>query len=109
LARPGISYEYAEQSTIYIDYQHGHFRNSTGHLSTNRFFSGIENRFLPWLFGRAGVAYDFRGIASPTVGIGLYPTDTLSIDIAYQNNMFPELRPEYGHSSLFGISLAYVF
>jgi hypothetical protein len=109
LVRPGLSYEYSKQSSIYADFQHGSFKNATGSFSTNRVFTGVEQQVLDWLFGRAGLVYDFRGSARPTFGLGLYPTEGLSIDIAYQHDVFPELRPEFGRSNLFSLSAAWTF
>jgi hypothetical protein len=109
LGRIGLSYEYADKSSIYLDYQYGNNWNSTGGFSTNRLFTGVEHQIRPWLYARAGVSYDLRGILSPTAGIGLYPTDSSSIDISFQSNMFPELIPEFGRSKLFGISAAVTF
>lgn len=104
-----MSFEYADKSSIYLDYQYGNNWNSTGGFSTNRVLSGIEHQIRSWLYARAGVTYDFRGVVSPTVGVGIYPNDHSSIDIAFQSNMFPELVPEFGRSSTFGISAALTF
>jgi hypothetical protein len=109
LAKPGLSFEYAPLSSVYLDYQYGSYRNSTGSFSTNRVFFGVEHNIFPWLFARAGAAYDFRGILSPTVGIGLNPSERISIDIGFQSDMFPELGPEYGRSKLFSISAGVSF
>lgn len=109
LIRPGLSYEYAERSSLYVDYQYGHFRNLTGSESTNWLFSGVEQLVVPWLYVRAGLAYDFHGNLKPTAGIGLSPFEALSIDIAYQNDMFPELHPEFGRSKLIAVSLSLAF
>jgi len=109
LGRVGLSYEYAEKSSIYLDYQYGNDWNSTGGFSTNRLFTGVEHQIRPWLYARAGMSYDLRGILSPTAGLGFYPSDNSSIDISFQSNMFPELIPEFGRSKLFGISAAVTF
>lgn len=109
LVRPGISYEYAEKSSVYVDYQRGHYRNLTGSLSTNRLFAGMEHLVLPWLFARVGFVRDSRGNSSGTLGVGVSPSDALSIDIAYQNAIFPELNPEFGRSKLFAISASLSF
>ena len=109
LTRVGSSYEYAEKSSIYFDYQYADFWNSTGEFTTHRLFSGIEHQIRPWLYARAGVAFDARGGLSPTAGIGIYPSDNVSIDIGFQSDMFRELAPELGSSKQFGISLAVTF
>ena len=109
LARIGSTYEYAEKSSIYFDYQYGDFWNSTGHLNTNRLFSGIEHQVFSWFYARAGFEYDIGGGVAATAGLGFYPSDNASIDIGFQNNMFRELAPEYGSSKTFGISVAVTF
>jgi len=109
LVRSGVSFEYADKSSVLADYQHGIFWNSTGTFSTDRVNFGIEHQILPWLYARVGVAYDLRGVVSPTAGIGIYPINNLSIDIAFQSNMFPELVPELGRSKLFSVSAALAF
>lgn len=109
LIRPGLSWEYAEKSTIYIDYQYGNYWNSTGGFATNRVLSGVEQQIFTWLYARGGLAVDLRGVLSPTVGIGIYPTSNTSIDLGFQSNMFPELIPELGSSKVFGISAAITF
>jgi hypothetical protein len=109
LARVGSSYEYAEKSSIYFDYQYADFWNSTGHFTTHRLFSGIEHQIYSWFYARAGIAYDARGGVSPTAGLGFYPSANTSIDIGFQSDMFRELAPEYGSSKQAGISLAVTF
>ena len=109
LVRAGSTYEYAEKSSIYLDYQYADFWNSTGTFTTHRVFAGIEHQIRTWLYARAGIAYDARGGVSPTAGIGIYPTSNMSIDIGFQSDMFRELAPEFGSSKQFGISFAVTF
>ena len=109
LARIGSTYEYADKSSIYFDYQYADFWNSTGEFRTHRLFSGIEHQVYSWLYARAGIAYDTRGGVSPTAGLGFYPTNNMSIDIGFQSDMFRELAPEFGSSKQFGISFAVTF
>lgn len=107
--RAGVSYAYADQSSVYLDLLYGRFRNSAESMSSRVLFAGIEHHFLPWLFGRAGVAYDWRGFTSPTLGIGLTPSKNSAIDLAIQQDMFPELRPEFGRSKLLNVSASLSF
>jgi hypothetical protein len=107
--RPGVSYEYLPDSTIYVDYQLATFTNSTGRLQVNRFLMGVDHSLAKWLFVRAGTAMDTRGNLSWTTGLGIYPCDRFSIDLAYQDNMFPELTPEFGRSRTLTISLGISF
>lgn len=109
LVRAGTNYEYATKSSVYFDYQYGNFWNATGDFAVNRLYSGIEQPLYTWLYARTGLEYDIGGGVSPTAGIGVYPSNNVSIDIAFQDNMFRELRPEYGDSKTFGISVAVTF
>lgn len=109
LLRPGVSYEYRKDSILYADYQFGAFANDTGRLQVHRFPLGVDHSVTKWLFVRGGVALDTTGHASWTTGVGLYPTERFSIDIAYQSNMFPELAPEFGQSQTITISISITF
>lgn len=109
ILRPGVSYEYLKDSTIYADYQYGVFRDGTGSLAVNRFYAGVDHSICKWLFVRAGAALDTKGNVAWTAGVGLYPCDRISVDIAYQNDMFPELKPEFGRSRTLTISVAFSF
>jgi phage-related protein len=105
LLRAGLSYEYADLSSLYLDYLQGSFHNPRSRMSSKTLFVGIEHQFFPWLFGRVGVSQDFRGFTGKTLGIGINPSKNISIDFAVQRDMFPELLPEFGHSTLLNISV----
>jgi hypothetical protein len=109
ILRPGLSYEYMKDSVIYADYQYGVFRDGTGSLAVNRFYTGVDHSICEWLFVRAGVALDTKGNASWTTGLGLYPTKRFSIDVGYQDNMFPELAHEFGRSRTVTVSISFSF
>ena len=104
LLRPGVAYQYARNSNIYLDYQFGRFSNGTGILIVDRFFTGVEQRIFEWLYVRGGSAVDTRGNFAATAGIGLYPVKWASVDVGFQENFFPELEPDFGRSRLFGVS-----
>jgi hypothetical protein len=109
ILRPGLSYEYLKDSTVYADYQYGVFRDGTGSLAVNRFYAGVDHSICKWLFVRGGVALDTHGNAAWTTGLGIYPTERFSIDIAYQHNMFPELEREFGRSQTLTLSVGFSF
>ncbi len=110
IVHPGISYEYMKNGTIYLDYEFGTFWNDTGRLNVHRILGGVEHGITDWLFLRAGTAIDPGvGAAAWTGGIGIYPTKWLSIDVAYQYDMFPELREEFGRSNTFNVSISITF
>ena len=107
--RPGVSYEYARDSAVYADYQYGAFRDETGHLEVHRFYMGVDHRVRDWLFLRGGTAMDVRGNTAWAVGLGIYPSERVSIDVGYQQDMFPELEPEFGRSKTLTISVSITF
>jgi hypothetical protein len=109
LLRPGVSYEYATDSSINFDYQFGSFFNDTGTLNVNRFYTGMDHRICKWLFARAGTNLDTEGNCAWTTGIGIYPTDWFTIDIGYQHNAFPEVKKEFGNAQLVTLSVGIRF
>jgi hypothetical protein len=108
-ARLGVSYEYAPRSSVYADYLVGRYRNDAAAMFSRTAMVGAEHLVLPWLYVRAGLAYELRGPWGKTVGIGITPTKTMSIDFALQRDMFPELHPEFGHSTLANLSVSLAF
>ena len=60
-------------------------------------------------YAEADPTLDVEGNAAWTAGLGIYPTKWFTIDIAYQNNMFPELAPEFGRSQTLSVSLGFTF
>lgn len=110
--RAGLSYEYAEQSAVYLDGLSARYRGEGERLTSRIVFAGIEHRVLPWLFARAGLAHGNvagRGHTSHTLGLGLAPSRHWSLDLAYQRDMFPELHPEFGKSRLLNLSVGVVW
>ena len=109
LVRAGISYEYVKDSRVYFDYHYGTFWNGTGSLTVNRFLLGVEQALCKAVFLRGGTAVDTCGNVAFTGGVGLYPTEWLSLDLAYQYNMFPELIPDFGRANTVTASLTVQF
>lgn len=107
--RPGVSYEYDKDSAVYADYQYGAFRDESGSLEVHRFYVGVDHRVYDWLFLRGGTAMDVRGNTAWAVGLGIYPSERVSIDVGYQQDMFPELEPEFGRSRTLTISVSITF
>ena len=106
IVRPGISYEYQDQSTVFADYQYGLFFNDEDTLNCHRFNGGIDHRLLDWLFVRAGGFIDVRGNVGWTCGLGAYFSKWCSIDVGYQYDTLPELRPEFGRSHTLQVALS---
>ena len=110
LARPGVTWEYMDESTIYLDYQFATFWNNEGTLNTHRVFAGIEHKLFEGLFARGGTTVDMCQQAYAwTGGVGFYPTSWVSLDLAYQYDMFPELAREFGRGQTLNVSLSFTF
>jgi hypothetical protein len=109
LIRPGLAYEYMKDSVLYTDYQFGQFHDATGTLRVHRLLVGVDHCLMEGLFVRAGATLDARGNVAWTTGLGLYPSKQFSIDVGYQDNMFPELGPEFGRSRTLTISIGFTF
>lgn len=106
LLRPGVSYEYLPDSSLFLDYELATFWDHTGHLVINRFHAGVDHQLVNCVFVRAGTTVDMRGKWTWTTGFGVYPTDWLSIDAAYQCNALPEIEREFGRSQQVTVSVS---
>jgi len=107
--RPGVSWEYKKDSAVYADYLFGSFHDDTGRLRVHRFMVGVDHEVIDGLFARGGVTMDTHGNTAWACGVGIYPCDRLSIDLAYQDNMFPELAVEFGRSRTLTVSISLAF
>lgn len=96
--RPGISYEYAPLSTVYVDYEYGNYYTTFDRLNSHRFSGGVDHRLLEWLFVRGGASFDARGNIGWSGGLTIFPARWCSLDLGYIYDNFPELRPEFGRS-----------
>lgn len=108
-ARVGLTYQYAPQSSLYADYLVGRYRNDATSMLSRTAMAGAEHLVLPWLYLRAGVAYETRGAWGKSIGIGIMPSKTMSIDLAIQRDMFPELHPEFGSATVANLSMSVAF
>jgi len=110
LVRPGVSYDYMKNGTVYLDYQFGTFYNDMGRLNVHRICGGVDHGFTDWLFVRAGTTIDPSfGAASWTCGVGFYPASWFSLDVGYQYDMFPEIKSEFGRGQTFTVSIAFTY
>lgn len=98
LLRPGVSYEYAKYSTVFLDYQYGTFHNRFGCFQNHRFSAGVDHRLLDWLFLRIGGSFDARGNLAWTCGASVHLARWCGIEFGYQYDVLPELRQEFGRS-----------
>ena len=59
--------------------------------------------------GRAGAVVDNFGNTAFSIGVGIFPSEHVFIDIAYQYFMFPEVELEFGRSHGFAFSISVAF
>jgi len=109
LVRPGVAYEYAENSTVFLDYQFVYLMDASGELDLRRFSVGVEQQVFRGALVRGGMLVDATGHFTWTCGVGTSPMKTLSIDLAYQHDMFPEVARELGGSGVITLSVSISF
>jgi hypothetical protein len=109
ILRPGVSYEYAPGSTVFADYQYGIFVNKEGRLDDGRLTVGVDHSLYPWLWVRASAGLDHRGNPSWTAGASFHFAKWGSLDVGYQYDTLPELRPEFGRSHSIQVTLSIRF
>jgi hypothetical protein len=98
--RPGVSYEYAPRSTVFVDYQWGQFLIGDGRMADHCFNAGIEHALFQWLSLRAGAAIDLRGNPAWTCGLSAHLSRNCSLDVGYHYDTLPELHHEFGRSQI---------
>jgi opacity protein-like surface antigen len=109
IVRPGIYTFLTDDLTLYADYQFATFEDDTGRLTVHRFYVGADQTVTEGLYARLGTAVDTEGNVSLALGLGIAPSETVYVDIAYQYDVFPELEPEFGRADLFSIGLTVLF
>jgi len=106
LVHPGIGYEFAENAMIHADYEAGWIFNDTDSLQVQRVAVGTDIKVARFFYLRAGASVDSESNVSWSTGLGFYPSKHLFIDLAYQNNSFPELKQEFGRSRTLNFSFS---
>ncbi len=110
--RPGVAFQWLPQNPyalLHLDYQYGRFWNETGTFEVNRFSTGVDLPLARFFFLRAGAVADLHGDFGWTAGCGFYPRQGLTFDFAYQNDVFPEIQREFGHSRTVNASVSFQF
>ncbi len=109
IVRPGASFVLTEDLTVNLDYQYGHFSDSTGSLDVHRFYAGFDQTIIEGLYLRGGAVLDTEGNFSPALGIGIAPNESIYIDFAWQMNLFPEIEQEFGDAGMLSIGITVLF
>ena len=98
LFRPGVSYAYGELCSVFLDYAMGIYTNKYSTLQDHRFSFGADHRLLEWLVMRGTVSFDYRGNIGASCGASVFLGEHCSLELGYQYDMLPELRPEFGRA-----------
>jgi len=117
ILRPGVSYEYAENSIVFFDYQFGAFENDEDRLVrpglerllSHRFSAGVNHQLFQWLFVQGGASVDVRGNCGLTTGFNVFFSENAMLSLGYQYNTLPELRPEFGDSHTIQATFSLMF
>lgn len=104
--QPGIAYRWRHQGYIHADYEYVNLSNNTGSLSEHRFLVGADIPITNFFYLRGGGFTDEKGNAGWTAGIGFYPSKKVFLDLAYQNNNFPEVAREFGRAQTLNACLS---
>ena len=103
--RPGLAYEFLPNALVHVDYVAGWFHNDSGRLDFQRVMTGVDIPLATGFFLRSGALVDWRGNFSWTAGLGFHPSKNYGLELAYQNDMFPEIGSEFGHSRTLNASI----
>lgn len=106
LIHPGIAYEFAENALVHADFEAGWISNGDTTLDIQRWSIGTDIPIVKGVFIHAGAAVDSYSNVTWSSGIGFYPSKNVFIDLAYQNNAFPELKQEFGRSQTLNASIS---
>lgn len=106
VVHPGIAYEFTKDAMVHADYQAGWVFDDYTTLQTSRWSAGTDIKLAQFLYLRVGGAIDSRSNTSWSTGIGFYPSKHVFIDLAYQNDAFPELNKEFGRSRTLNASVS---
>jgi len=106
LARPGIYAFLNDDLTAYVDYQFAHFWDGAESLSIHRLYAGLDLTVREGVYVRAGTILDGFGHAAFTAGLGIAPSETLLIDLAWQYDMFPELNQDFGTAHVVSLGIS---
>lgn len=106
LVHPGIAYEFAENSLVHADFEAGWTSDGETTLDIQRWSVGTDIPVVKGVFIHAGAAVDSYSNFTWSTGIGFYPSKKVFIDLAYQNDAFPELKQEFGHSQTLNASIS---
>lgn len=111
MLRPGIAWAVTEDKTSWVnlDYEWTRFAIPAETLNNHRIMLGADYLVMDTFHVRAGTFTDLRGNLGWSAAIGVHIPGGVHIDLAYQNNAFPEVSKEFGSAQTFNVSVALVW
>lgn len=90
--RLGASWQVLPRLLLAADYQH----LNVGHVKRDQYFIGAEFQVVKEIVSL------YAGCANggPTVGIGIYPSKHVGLNVAYGKDLFRDLNPHLGRSQM---------
>lgn len=104
--QPGVAFVISPRAVAHLDYQYGWFSNDFSDLQTHRWPLSSDFPLADWCMLRVGTTIDQHGNAGWTAGLGLFPRRGTSINLAYQNGVYPEVDREFGNSQAVNVSFS---
>ena len=110
ILRTGLAQALDEYKTSWLnlDYEWSRFSIPSETLNNHRVLLGADY-LVKILHIRGGTCIDGRGNAGWSAGLGLHLPKGVHIDLAYQNNAFPEVQQEFGRSQTLNLSVTCVW
>lgn len=106
ILQTGVAYLINPKAAAHLDYQFGTFSQAGENFTLHRFSAGTDIPICSGLMLRAGGSTDQWGNFGWSGGFAIFPRAGWSVNLAYQNGMFPELDREFGHAQMVNLSLS---
>lgn len=106
IIQTGLAFLISPKAAAHLDYQYSQFANADEGLTLHRWSAGTDIPLCSWFMLRAGASTDHLGNFGWSSGFVIFPRVGASINLAYQNGMFPELDREFGNAQMFNLSIS---
>lgn len=108
--RGGLGFKPKENIGVYFDTDWVRVKSEPGgSADIGRFVLGTEYKPLSCLTLRGGLSMDTNAQVTVSAGFGYRISKSIYLDIGYEYNAAPELKPEHGSTQLLITSLAVTF
>ena len=106
MLQTGLAYLITPKTAAHLDYQYAHLTHEAEELAFHRCAVGTDIPVLSWLILRTGGAVDQWGNLGFSGGLAWLPRRGATVNLAYQNGMFPVLDREFGNAQMFNLSVS---